>query len=162
MSASQATPNPNSSDAEDFRINFEIESRLNQIRLVRAALGGVLTHLDVAESDIHSLSLAVTEIINNSMEHGYQGDEDQQVAVRVHVRKSEVEVDIIDNAPPFPEEHRYRLTNDLNLLEDPSEEWTMRGHGLQIVRKIVDSITLVARNGQNCMTLRKTVAIGNN
>jgi serine/threonine-protein kinase RsbW len=162
MSPSQATVNARPNEAGDFCITFEIQSRMDQIRLIRAALGGVLNHLDVSEADIHSLSLAVTEIINNSMEHGYQGAEDQQVQVRLHVRESAVELNILDNAPPFPEEERYRLTDELNLLEDPSEEWTMRGHGLQIVRKIVDSISLVAQNGRNCMTLRKTVAIERN
>lgn len=159
MTPEQTTSDQGRSNGEDFSLTVGIRSRLDQIRLVRAALAGVLGHLEVAESDIHSLNLAVTEIINNSMEHGYKGDEQQHVEVHLHIANSQVQLDVIDSAPPFPEEERYRLTNDLDLIEDPSEEWTMRGHGLQIVRKIVDSISLETGNGKNCMTLKKTVVI---
>ncbi len=148
-----------SSREDEFSLTIGIKSRLNQIRLVRAALAGVMSHLEIAESDIHSLGLAVTEIINNSMEHGYRGDEENQIEVRVHIRDLEVQVDVIDHAPPFPEEELYRLTEDLKLTEDPSEEWTMRGRGLQIVRRIVDSITLLTEKDHNCMRLRKTVGM---
>jgi len=147
------------SDRANFSITLCIESRLDQIRLVRAALTGVFGHLGVVESDIYSLGLAVTEIINNSFEHGYKGAEDKQIEVRIEVSGPEIQIDLIDYAPPFPEEERYRLVEDLVPLEDPSEEWTMRGHGLQIVRQIVDSITLTSESGRNCMTLRKQVGL---
>jgi len=161
MSPESTPQNPGSLWRGDFSLTLRIMSRLDQIRLIRAALAGVMSHLEIADSDIYSLGLAVTEIINNSMEHGYKGDEDKEIEVRLHIGDSEVQVDIIDSAPPFPEEERYRLTNNLKSLEDPSEEWTMRGHGLQIVRRIVDSIMLDTKEDYNCMRLRKIVGMQN-
>jgi anti-sigma regulatory factor (Ser/Thr protein kinase) len=140
-------------------IALEIGSRLDQVRLVRAALTGVLDHLRVAESDIIALELAVTEIVNNAVEHGYEGAEDQQIKVRVEVRGSLVEVVITDHASPFPESERYRLVQDLDPIEDADESWTPRGHGLQIVRQIVDSLSLECNANENTLTLQKTVAL---
>jgi serine/threonine-protein kinase RsbW len=146
-------------DLGHYLLSLAIRSQLDQIRLVRAALAGVLNHFGVVETDVHSLGLAVTEIINNSMEHGYKGNEDKEIRVLLYIHDSHVEVDIIDDAPPFPEEEHYRLQNDVMMIENPSEQWSMRGHGLQIVREIVDSIDLVTENGQNQMKLRKIVRL---
>jgi serine/threonine-protein kinase RsbW len=159
MNAESTTAKLASPEKADVTLTFSIKSRLDLIRLVRAAMGGALSHLDVAESDIHALGLAVTEILNNAMEHGYRGDEQQEIEARLHVHASEVEVDIVDSAPPFPEVERYRLTGELISPEDPSEEWAMRGHGLQIVRQLVDSIALETVDGHNCMKLKKRVTI---
>jgi anti-sigma regulatory factor (Ser/Thr protein kinase) len=159
MSSSPAERESPSQDRSNFSIVLRIESRFDQIHLIRAALSGVLGHLEIVESDIHSLGLAVTEIINNSLEHGYKGAEDKQIEVRIQVFGLEVRLDIIDHAPPFPDSERYRFVDELIPIEDPSDEWAMRGHGLQIVRKIVDSISLRSNFGRNCITLTKHVSI---
>jgi serine/threonine-protein kinase RsbW len=159
MSAKSTTAESVSPANADFTLTLGIKSRLDQICLVRAAIGGALSHLDVSEPDIHALGLAVTEILNNAIEHGYRGDEQQQIETRLHIHGSEVEVDIVDSAPPFPKAELYRLTGELVSLEDPSEEWAMRGHGLQIVRQLVDSINLETVDGHNHMKLKKRVTI---
>jgi anti-sigma regulatory factor (Ser/Thr protein kinase) len=140
-------------------ISLTIESRLDQVRLIRAAMAGVLDHMRVIEADILSLELAVTEIVNNAVEHGYDGAENEQIKVQIEVRGSVVQVEIIDHARPFPESERYRLMDDLRPLEEPDEDWSPRGHGLQIVRQIVDSIVLERGATQNVLTFCKNVAI---
>jgi len=144
---------------ETLTIALEIGSRMDQVRLVRAALTGVLDHLRVAESDIIALELAVTEIVNNAVEHGYEGAEDQRIKVRVEVRGSLVEVVVTDHAHPFPEAERYRLIQPLEPLEEADENWSARGHGLQIVRQIVDSLSLECSETENTLRLQKTVAL---
>jgi len=146
-------------NAAKVAITLEIRSRLDQVRLIRAAMSGVLGHLLVAEADIQALELAVTEVVNNSIEHGYGGSDSGQIKVEIRLHDSEVQVDVIDHAPPFPEAERYRLLNDTILLEDPSDEWPIRGHGLQIVRQIADLITLKCDNTQNVVTLCKNVSV---
>jgi anti-sigma regulatory factor (Ser/Thr protein kinase) len=149
-------------DQTEYSISFCIDSQLHQISLVRAALSGALKHLGVVESDIFSLELAVTEIINNTLEHGYRGSTDKPIEVRLKVTGTEVQIDLSDNAPPFPEDQLYRLTEDPKPLEDPSEDWPMRGHGLQIVRQVVDSIALTSDHHRNYMTIRKHVGLQDN
>ena len=150
------------SEGANFAITLSIQSRLDQVRLVRAALFGVLDHLGVVESYIYSLQLAVTEIVNNCFEHGYEGAEDRHIEVRIQVCDADVQIDVIDDAPPFPQDQRYRLLDEPLPIEDPDEEWTIRGHGLQIVRQTVDSVEHTTRNRQNCITLRKHVGLQEN
>jgi anti-sigma regulatory factor (Ser/Thr protein kinase) len=143
-------------------ITFEIESRLDQVRLIRAGLNGVLEHLRVTEPDIMSLELAVTEVVNNCVEHAYSGTETERVKVKVEVRGKLVRVDVIDNAPAFPAEERHRLQEalaDPNDFNEKDQAWPVRGRGLWIVKQIVDSIALKFENRQNTMTLLKNVVI---
>jgi anti-sigma regulatory factor (Ser/Thr protein kinase) len=140
-------------------IALEIGSRLDQVRLVRAALAGVLDHLRVAEADIFALELAVTEIVNNAVEHGYAGAEDEHIKVRIEVNGALVQLVVIDHAIPFPESERFRLVQELDPLADADENWSPRGHGLQIVRQIVDSLVLECGAHENVLTLQKTVAL---
>ena len=142
---------------DKLAIALEIESRLDQVRLIRAAMAGMLDHLGVIEADILSLELAVTEIVNNIVEHGYAGADDQPIKVRIQLRESVVQVEVIDHARPFPEGERHRLVDELMPLEDADEDWAPRGHGLQIVRRIVDSVVLECGGTQNVLTLRKKV-----
>ena len=146
-------------DQASFCITLGVGSRLDHIQLVRAAMAGVLNHLRIAESDIHFLELAVTEIVNNSFEHGYRGADDKRIEVRLEINGTEVQIDVIDDAPPFPKDQIYRLLDEPAPMPDPSEDWPARGHGLQIVRQIVDSISLKSEMGRNCITLRKHVAL---
>jgi anti-sigma regulatory factor (Ser/Thr protein kinase) len=143
----------------DFSILLLIPGRLDQIQVVRAALAGVLDHICAEEDDVHSLGLAVTEILNNSIEHGYGNGTTQQIETHFQVCGNDVQIDIVDYAPPFPDEQRHRLAGELVPLELPSEEWETRGHGLQIVRHIVDSVVLESKDGFNRFTLRKRIHI---
>jgi anti-sigma regulatory factor (Ser/Thr protein kinase) len=146
-------------DQAKYSITFLIESQLNQIRLIRAALSGVLGHLGVIEADIFSLELAVTEIINNTLEHGYQGAANKPVEVHVRVTGTEVRIELSDSAPPFPLDQLFRLKGAPQPIDDPDEDWPVRGHGLQIVRQIVDSIDVRSEENRNYMTIIKHVAI---
>lgn len=147
------------SDLSHFSICLSIASRLDQVRLLRAALSGVLTHLKVPESDIFCLELAVTELANNTFEHGYKGAEDKHIEVRMQMSSQEVQIDLIDFAAPLPEEQRNRLLEAPLSLEDPNEEWPARGHGLQLVQHVVNSVEINSRLGQNHITLRKNVSL---
>jgi len=140
-------------------IALEIESRLDQVRLIRAAMSGALSHLGVVEADILALELAVTEIVNNAVEHGYAGADDQPIKVRIQLSGSTVQIEVIDHARPFPEKERHRLMGEVDPLEDADEEWAPRGHGLQIVRQIVDSIALESNETRNILRIRKNVTL---
>jgi anti-sigma regulatory factor (Ser/Thr protein kinase) len=149
-------------EKESMVITFEIESRLDQVRLIRAGLNGVLEHLRVTEPDIMSMELAVTEVVNNCVEHGYAGGQQDTVKVKVEVRGELVRVDVIDSAPAFPPEARHRLEKalaDPNDLDAADNEWPVRGRGLWIVKQIVDSIALKFEDHKNVMTVLKNVVI---
>jgi serine/threonine-protein kinase RsbW len=141
-------------------LTLTIPGRLDRIVVLRAALAGVFDHYEVSVTDNHLLGIAVAEIVNNAIEHGYQGDSEHDIEVRLQLSKEEVQIEIFDEAPEFPKSELHRIHGKPEPLEDPALGWTQRGHGLQIVRKIVDSISLGSERGRNCITLRKHISVG--
>jgi serine/threonine-protein kinase RsbW len=146
-------------DQLDYSITFSIASRFEQVALIRAAMSGVLQHLMVFTEDIYDLQLAVTEIVTNSLEHGYRGAIDQRVEVRLKMCNEIIELQVIDSSPAFPEAERYRIEDELQPLTESAEDWPIRGHGLMIVRQVVDSLQLHAEGDGNRFTLRKRVRL---
>ncbi len=79
--------------------------------------------------------------------------------MRLLVIGNEVRIELTDNAPAFPTDQLYRIDEARQPIEDGSEDWPMRGHGLQIVRQIVDSIELRTEQNRNHMTITKHVSL---
>jgi anti-sigma regulatory factor (Ser/Thr protein kinase) len=142
-----------------YSITFSIASRCEQLALVRAAMFGVLQHLTVITEDIYDLQLAVSEIVNNTLEHGYRFATDQRVEVTLKMCRQMIEVEIVDSSPAFPEAERYRIDEETRPLSEPSEDWPTRGHGLQIARQVIDSLQLSSKENENRFTIRKSVRL---
>lgn len=154
-----AEHHPESEECWKHQLSIAIPSRLDHIRLVRAAFAGVLTHIGVVEQDVNLLGIAVAEVFNNSIQHGYREQPDRDVQMTLWASSSRVRIQISDHASSFPESEAYRLSGTPLPMEQLNDQWTTRGHGLQIVRQIVDSITLRSEKSGNSITFEKRVSI---
>jgi serine/threonine-protein kinase RsbW len=115
--------------------------------LARAADAGV------DEQGLHHCRLAVDEVCNNIIEHGYGGERaDQMIDVFCAQEQRRFMVEIVDDSPPF------------DLLKhpapDPLTELQHRaggGWGVHIIRKVMDEVRYEYRDGRNHLTLVKTL-----
>jgi anti-sigma regulatory factor (Ser/Thr protein kinase) len=83
-------------------VRLSVESKLDQVWMVRASLAGILNDLKVPSGEVFLIQLAVSEIVSNTIEHGYAGHSGHQVDIAVHITGPEVSVDVTDDAPAFP------------------------------------------------------------
>jgi serine/threonine-protein kinase RsbW len=127
--------------------------------MVRASLAGILNDLKVPSSEAFLIQLAVSEIVSNAIEHGYAGHPGHQVDVAVHIMGPEVSVDVTDDAPPFPGDELLARLQDQESDAPPDDTWPTRGHGLQIARQVVDSLSFSRTGDRNCVTLVKQVSV---
>jgi anti-sigma regulatory factor (Ser/Thr protein kinase) len=127
--------------------------------MVRASLAGILNDLKVPSCEAFVIQLAVSEIVNNAIEHGYAGHPGHRVDVAVHITGPEVLVDVTDDAPAFPGNEVLARLQDPENEADPDGTWPTRGHGLQIARRVVDSLRFSRRGDRNCVTLVKQVSV---
>jgi serine/threonine-protein kinase RsbW len=142
-----------------FSITNQITSRLDHVWLARAALTGILHHIEVSETEIPLLQVAISEVINNIIEHSYHEEPGHSVQIKVNIEGPYLEIDILDDAAPLAPQEIQRMMEYENTLEDPDENWSLRGHGLQIVRKIVDSMEVGRKHDRNCITLKKRLSL---
>ena len=140
-------------------VRLSVESRLDHVWMVRASLAGILNDLKVPGSEVFLLQLAVSEIVSNAIEHGYAGRPGHQVDVSVQIIGPEISVDVTDDAPAFPGNELLARLQDQETDVFPDDTWPARGHGLQIVRQAVDSLSFRRMGDRNCVTLVKQVTV---
>jgi anti-sigma regulatory factor (Ser/Thr protein kinase) len=127
--------------------------------MVRASLAGILNDLKVPAREVFLIQLAVSEIVSNAIEHGYAGHPGHRVDVAVHITGPEVSVDVTDDAPAFPGDEMLARLQEQDCEAEPDGNWPIRGHGLQIARRVVDSLKFSRSGDRNCVTLIKQVSI---
>jgi anti-sigma regulatory factor (Ser/Thr protein kinase) len=138
-----------------YSISATITNRLDHVWMLRAAMAGVLEQRDVTEVEIGLLQVALGEVVNNCIEHGYQQGVSGVVELVMHLRGSELTLDIFDDAPPVATDQLQGLFDASGVSEDPTDAWPARGHGLQIVRQITDYVGVHCIGGRNRVQLRK-------
>ena len=89
--------------------------------------------LDFDEDQRVDVAIAITEAVNNAVEHGNRLQTDRQVTVRLEWRDSELVITVRDQGEGF----------DLEGVEDPLSPENLTkpdGRGLLIVRSLMDSV----------------------
>lgn len=142
----------NSEIDDGFRISLSIGSRLDHVWSVRKVLAAIFENLHVNERDSLLIQLAITEIVNNIIEHGY-GNKVGQVEISVHLANSLLEVAVTDDGMPIPHEELNSLVT--TALLEPTDEWPERGHGMAIVRRVMDDVRFSRMSGRNQVLLSK-------
>ena len=140
-------------------VRLSVESKLDQVWMVRASLAGILNDLKVPSGEVFLIQLAVSEIVSNAIEHGYAGSPGHQVDVAVQITGPEVSVDVTDDAPAFPGNEMLARLQDHESQGEPDDTWPARGHGLQIASRVVDSLRFSRTGDRNCVTLIKHLSV---
>lgn len=118
-------------EREIERISFP--SSIEFLNEVEAVTVRVATKLSLSESDTDDLSIAVTEMFNNAIQHGNKYDRNKQVSIRFSVNTKYLIVSIMDQGSGFiPEEIKDPLAPE-NLLSES-------GRGIYLVRHLMDDI----------------------
>ncbi|MFO7768309.1 MAG: ATP-binding protein [bacterium] len=90
-------------------------------------------HLDFDEDQRVDVAIAITEAVNNAVEHGNRLEADRTVTVRLEWRDSELVITVRDQGRGF----------DLDSVDDPLSPENLTkpdGRGLLIVRSLMDSV----------------------
>ena len=141
----------------DFEFKMSISSQLDQVWLVRAAIASILEELDFAETDVLHVQLALAEVINNCIEHGYVKQQCGCIDVWARLSENTLGVEIFDDGEPLP------LRRVTELLQEPIVPPTAdlplpsSGRGLQIIRSTMDSVLFSRQGTRNKVALRKTL-----
>lgn len=140
----------------EVKIHFSIESRLDRVRLLRAAVRAVAAELGCDESTCFQIQLGLTEAVNNVIEHAYHFHPDRRVNVNIEAAQGYIELRITDNGVPFPLECEAKSLDAAAHVPDPLDgEHHERGRGLWIIHQTMDSVKFDRIDGRNHLLLRK-------
>jgi serine/threonine-protein kinase RsbW len=132
---------------------LEINAGLHDLARIRRFLREQARALQVKASAVYDLLLAVTEMVTNTLVHGYQ-EEHGWIAITLRAEGDSLVVTISDRAPPF--DPTQAPVPDTHL---PLEDRSPGGMGIHLTRHTMDSIThqVTSEGGNRLILVKKAV-----
>jgi len=126
--------------------SLTIPSDLRLLGLARAFVEAVCQVGGLDERDTHAVVLATDEATNNVMRHAHRGRPDAVLQLQCYLRPDRIEIHLHDQGGPFNLDAVPRL--------DPGEI-RVGGRGVFLMRRLMDELTVVARDGGNTLRMVK-------
>ena len=106
----------------------------------------------VPEEITRNLTIALDELITNTVTYGYPDDRDRDIELNLEITDSRLLAEVIDDGTPFnPLEHP---VPDTSL---PAEDRPIGGLGIHLVRNLMDEVAYERRDDRNHVRLIKHV-----
>ena len=128
---------------------LQLDSRPEEVNRLLEWLEPGLLNAGLDEMSAFSLRCAVVEIVNNSIEHAYNGEPGHPLQLRLIDSSDELSIEVRDQGPEFhPPE-----------AGEASDPMALSGRGFEIVRAWVDALDFERDEGWNVwrMTRRKSM-----
>ena len=139
-------------------IELCIDSRLENVALVGAAVNAISAGLGFPEGERANIELCVVEAVSNCVRHAYREEPGHEVRVHVRADEAGVEIHVFDDGSPVPEENRIPREPDFDpndLLSIPEG-----GRGTFLMHTLMDSVRYGKVGGANLLAMTKALKPG--
>jgi serine/threonine-protein kinase RsbW len=132
-------------------ITLSIESRLENVRLLRAAVRGLGDEAALSSQSIGSLELCVAEAVDNCIEHAYAGQDGHGIRVRWVQDGSKIAIYVYDEGRSMDPAHLVAQAIPSLLEVDPANPDSLgpRGRGLLFIHRIMSEVSYDREGGYN-------------
>ena len=127
-----------------------IPSSLEYLTNIDDFIEGILRGFDVEESIIADIAISVSELVNNSVNHGNKSDSDKTVSVSISKKSNDIEIVITDQGQGFDPQTISNPLDETNLLKDT-------GRGIFIVNALMDKVDVQNTATGSSTTITKTI-----
>lgn len=132
-------------------VALSIRSRLENVRLVGAAVNGVCGSLGLDEVRRAHAELCVVEAVTNSLIHALENDPDAEIRVDIYIDGASLALEVSDRGRPVPV--AYREPKVLELDESDPLSVQEGGRGLYLIFSLMDDVRFLERDGQNVLRM---------
>ncbi|MBL8754390.1 MAG: ATP-binding protein [Planctomycetes bacterium] len=103
----------------------------------------------------YNVLVALQEMVTNVLRHGYRTDDTRPIEVVFELTRDSLAIELRDQGPEFDP-----LQYDTSALDaDESMPTQAGGHGIRIVRQVMDKVEYHRRDGWNVLRLTKCVRV---
>ena len=131
-------------------ITLSIESEFANVFLIGLAINKIARSIQLSEQAAFEMELAVVEAVNNAVEHAHRQRRDKRVTVQVSLEPTHIRFTVIDQGPTV---HFEPLMSAAAGMENATE--IERGHGLAMIRALMDEVSYERKGRANHVTLIK-------
>lgn len=134
---------------ENNQIHIEkrFASTINSIRLIEPIIYKVREYVNIPDSSIYNILIAVTEAVNNAIVHGNKCSEDKIVIFCVDASPGELIIKVTDQGDGFLPENVADPRNPENLLK-------ASGRGVFIIKELTSFSSFVRTGTGTEVTLK--------
>ena len=134
-------------------IDIQLSNDLREIARVAAHIDAFCSQWEIPAETAYAVNLAVDELLNNTICHGYEDDEPHRIMALLRCEEHCLVVIVVDDARSFDPTHAPEPQITLD-----AEEPTLGGLGLLLVNRMMDGVDWRRRAGCNVTTLTKSIA----
>lgn len=132
------------------RVELNIPSNPVFERVVRASAAEVGNAIGFSEARVEDLKLAISEAVNNAIDHGNRREAGRLVAVVFEIDGEKLEIRISDQGEGIE-----RLDISRRVVDEQSlESGQLRGFGMYLISELVDDLEVSSSHRGTMLTLR--------
>lgn len=132
------------------RVELSIPSNPVFERVVRASAAEVGNAIGFSEERVEDLKLAISEAVNNAIDHGNKREAGKLVAVVFEIDGEKLEIRISDQGDGMEQ-----LDTSRHVVEEQNlESGQLRGFGMYLISELVDDLEVSSSHRGTVLTLR--------
>ena len=127
-------------NVEKYASTMQVVSRPESINLVEKLIEDLREEHNIHEDCFGNILVAVTEAVNNAIQHGHKNDQDKQVKISYEVDGNNLLFTVRDSGPGF----------DYYNLPDPTAPENLEkptGRGVFLMKQLADQV-IFSENGR--------------
>jgi anti-sigma regulatory factor (Ser/Thr protein kinase) len=129
-------------------MELKLNNNLAEVQRLRLAVEDYCRALDVSDKTIHRITLAMEELITNTISYGYADATPHVIDITITRQANRLAIDVIDDAAAFDPRDRHRET-----LAGGLENRPVGGLGLHLLSYLSDDLNYRFLNPGNHTTL---------
>jgi len=130
-----------------------LANRLSEVERIVSALERFGHDHRIPESDVQAVTLALDEVITNTISYGYDDQVLHQIRVRLTLANDRLLAEVNDDAKPFNP-----LTAPRPDLTSPLEARPVGGLGIHLMRSLMDQVDYRRESGKNRLIMSKSLS----
>jgi serine phosphatase RsbU (regulator of sigma subunit)/anti-sigma regulatory factor (Ser/Thr protein kinase) len=107
----------------------------------------------IPDADVHALSLALDEVITNTISYGYDDQGAHEIRVRLMLANGRLSAEVEDDGRPFDP-----LTTPQPDLTSAVEDRPVGGLGIHLVRSLMEQVDYRRESGKNHLIMSKRLS----
>lgn len=132
------------------RVELSIPSNPVFERVVRASAAEVGNAFGFSEERVEDLKLAISEAVNNAIDHGNRREASKLVAVVFEIDGEKLEIRISDEGDGLE-----KIDTSRHVVEEQNlESGQLRGFGMYLISELVDDLEVSSSHRGTMLTLR--------
>jgi len=141
----------NSSHGGTKSIKLTIDSNLENVSLLGAAINKLSSLLLFSDVESYEIEVSVVEAVNNAIIHAYSNQKGNNVEVIFTVYPERVDIDICDTGMTMEKKN----IPFLNFDPDHRENLPEKGMGFFVINRFMDKVSYTRSKGKNILRLTK-------